>query len=167
MAETLTVKAFHADGTCYRWWRAQQKFVNEQGAVTETKASNAIFDVKGDWTSRNHIRTFYWFDRPYNLLEVYELDGTLAELYIHIASQARSTSDELHYVDYELDVVMYPGKEPFIADEDDFQLAISMYNYSDAFQAQCREACQEALALIARWQPGVPPEEGLRLMNDQ
>ena len=159
---TLTVRAFHADGNWYRWWLADIIYCDNHGIVTETTVGNAIHDLKGDWASKNRIRTFYWFDRPYNLLEVYEADGSLGELYVHIASPAYlHDTNELHYVDHELDVVMFPDREPFVADEDEFLAAIPVYNYSSGFQVACRQTCDELMILLKQWVVGIAPQEGL------
>lgn len=88
---------------------------------------------------------------PYNLLEVYRPDGSLIEVYIHIASLVRLEGATLHYTDHALDVVLRPGEAPRVVDEDEFAQAAVQYTYSAGFQAACRQAVVESVQLAAQW----------------
>lgn len=44
-----------------------------------TPVGHRVEDVRGGWASGHAIRTFYWPDRWYSLLEVYAPDGRLEE----------------------------------------------------------------------------------------
>src|SRR5690606_20757865 len=104
-----------------------------------------------------YIRGHYWFDRPFNLLEVFAVDGTLVEIYVNVASQPVLDGDRLTFADYELDVSIEGDGPPRILDEDEFVEAIKRYGYSAEFQASCRAAAQDGLALAASWTPGCVP----------
>jgi predicted RNA-binding protein associated with RNAse of E/G family len=92
-----------------------------------------VVDDRGrSWVQQYAIRAVYWFDRPYNLLEVFAPDGALVELYMHIASPARLAGGVLEYTDHELDVVLSPGEAPRVVE-----------------------------LLLVRWPTGSPPEVAL------
>ncbi len=150
--DAVTVQAFRADGVCYRWWPATVAQVTDAGIVTRVPSGTRIEGLAGGgWIQRHNIHGFYWFDRPYNLLEVYRTDGALEEVYIHIASPARLEHGLVRYTDHELDVVMRPGEEPRVEDEEDFVQAALAYGYTPDFQAACRAAVVDALRLAAGW----------------
>jgi protein associated with RNAse G/E len=145
------VQALRADGRCYRSWSATVERVHEDSIVLFAPAGNEVEDVHGHWLQQHNMRSFYWFERPYNLLEVYGTDGALEEIYVNIASPARLDGPTLTYTDYELDVSMLPGELPCIVDEDEFAGAAVTYGYSSELQHACQVAAQEALQVAASW----------------
>ena len=150
--DAVTVQAFRADGVCYRWWPAMVVQVIDTGIVTRVPSGTRIEGLAGGgWIQRHNIHGFYWFDRPYNLLEVYRTDGALEEVYIHIASPARLEHRLVRYTDHDLDVVIRPGERPQVVDEEDFVQAALAYGYPPDFQAACRVAAADALRLAAGW----------------
>jgi protein associated with RNAse G/E len=151
VGHTLTVRVLHADGQCFRSWQSIVEQVMEDGLVTLSTPGHAVEDIKGNWILQNYIRNFYWFDHMYNLLEVYEPDGTFSELYINVASVPTLSGNILTWTDYELDVSMLAGQTARIVDQDEFDAAIFKYGYTPEFQARCHIVSQEALALAKNW----------------
>src|SRR5579872_3816958 len=149
--DTIEIRALKHDGTIYRWWRATVESVTDQGIVTLNRAGDQVLGPCGGWDMKHATRAFYWFDRPYNLSEVYQPDGRLKQIYIHIASPARLADGTLMYTDHELDVVKRPGQALCIRDEDEFEQACSTYGYSHELQCSCRDAVREALKLAQTW----------------
>ena len=158
IGDTIYVRAFELDGAPRRWWQTTVESVSANGLCTQSFAGNQVSGAKGGWISEVKIRAHYWFDRPYNLLEVYNPEnGGWVEIYVHIASPAQIVGGELHYTDYELDVVRYPGTEPFVADEDEFLEAVEQYDLSAQFQQVCYEAVETVMHLIRHWVPAAAP----------
>jgi protein associated with RNAse G/E len=151
MKPVLTVRALRADGSCYRSWTAQLVYQDARGLVTFAQAGGVVDDRDHAWVQRYAIRAVYWFDRPYNLLEVCLPDGVLVELYVHIASPARLRAGVLEYTDHELDVVLAPGEAPRLVDENEFAEAAVRYGYTADFQQACYAACHRAEQLLVRW----------------
>ena len=60
--------------------------VEPDQVVVVTPAGHRVEAIGGGWTSEYAIRSYYWPDRGYSLLEVYTLDGRLAEVYVNINS---------------------------------------------------------------------------------
>jgi hypothetical protein len=158
----ITVKAYKSDGVLYRWWNAMIETAGEAEIRTVAPIGHLIQEPARSWESESAIRCTYWFDKPYNLLEVYQADGSLQEIYIHIGSPPVLADSQLHYIDWELDVVRYPGGKPFLDDEDEFQQAAMKYRYSPEFQQACYRAVQEAMELAGRWVEGGIPREPLQ-----
>ena len=158
MPRTLTVVATKADGAWYRTWQAYVERHDANLLVTVgVPGSHTLDRERGDWTMKNYIRAHYWFDRPLNLLEVFAPDGTLVQIYVNVGSLPVLDGDRLTFADYELDVSLEGDGPPRLLDEDEFAAAIERYGYSTEFQAYCRAAAQEALALAASWTPGTAP----------
>ena len=149
--ETIWVRAFKHDGHCYRWWSTTVESASAAGVVTRCAPSGWVYQPERNWQRRFVVRTHYWFQRPYILLELYREDNTLLELYAHVNSQPRWVDGELHYEDYELDAVLRPGKDPRIIDQDEFEAAAQLYGYTQEFQRACYRHAQEAASLLGEW----------------
>ncbi|HLZ07366.1 MAG TPA: DUF402 domain-containing protein [Chloroflexota bacterium] len=153
----IDIRAFESDGTAYRWWTDMVESTSADSIVTRSPLGRTVHGPAGGWVSTSHGRTTYWYDRPYNLSEVFLPDGTLLELYVHIASPARLDGSTLIFTDHELDVVLKPGHPPMVVDEDEFAEAAKRYGYSVEFQAACYQAVADVLSFIKEWQPGGIP----------
>ncbi len=159
VGDTIEVTTLHADGQAYRWWQATVECLDGERIVTFARAGHQMHRPDGAWISRWHVRTHYWTNRPYNLLEVYHSDGQLQEIYINIASPATLEGRRLTFIDHELDVCMVPGEAPRVVDEDEFAVAVGYYGYSPEFQRHAYHAVEEAKLLAEGWQAaGVPLE---------
>lgn len=154
---TIEIHAHKSDGTVYRCWTAVVECADAEHVVTLSRVGDPVGGPCGGWTMKHASRNFYWFSRPYNLAEVYQPDGRLKQIYVHIATPARVEDGILSYVDLELDVVKRPGQPLRIVDEDEFDEACSQYGYTPEFQCSCRAAVDEALAVIRQWKiSGLP-----------
>ena len=133
VGDAITIVAFNLDGTRRRWWTSLVAAVDSDSVHTFSRVGNPVAGPKGGWVSQADIRACYWFDRPYNLLELYNAAGALREIYVHIASPAQIVHGELHYTDYELDVFRRAGEEPIVDDEDEFEQAVAAHGLTPEF----------------------------------
>ncbi len=149
--DVITIRAFHADGRCYRNWQAEVEEADDNCIVTLFHPGCTVDDQAGLWISPWHIRTYYWLDQPYNLMEIYDPPGMLLEIYVNVASVPVLKDGTLEFSDYELDVSLLTGQPARIIDEDEFAAAIISYGYSPEFQAHCRQIAAAALQLAQNW----------------
>lgn len=158
IGDAIPVHACKADGRTYRHWTAIVESVDEELIVTLGQAGSPVFNVGGGvFHIEHHLRAYYWFGRYNNLIEVFELDGRLLEIYINVASPPEWKNEILTFKDHELDVSKYPPKPAMIIDEDEFAEAAVKYQYSPEFQEKMRAAAREALALAETWEAKACP----------
>src|SRR5947209_18807461 len=162
VGDTIRIRALKACGNCYRWWPATVESIDRECIVTMARVCHAVRGAKGGWVSKFDMRGVYWFDRPYNLVEVYLPNGKLKQVYIHIASPARLDGTSLIYTDHELDIVRRPGQPVRVVDEHEFAEACEEYGYTSDFQHACRHAVEEAIRLAVTWSPIGPPRRSCR-----
>jgi protein associated with RNAse G/E len=147
------------DGTIYRSWHATIESMDADLIVTVAPAGSLVNHKEGRQSAiAYHLRSYYWSDKFYNLIEAFEPNGKLVELYINIAAPPTFENDILSFKDHELDVVVnFPG-EARIIDEDEFLEAVETYNYTKEFQEQMYAAAKEALDLANHWVAKPVPE---------
>ncbi len=160
IGDHVQVRAYKADGTCYRWWRATVESVEANSVVLVTPAGHRVEGVDGGWTSQYAIRAFYWSDRPYNVLEVYAPDGRLVEIYVNISSRAVIEDSRVSFTDYELDIDRRLPGEARLEDEDEFREAASRYGYSKSFQEACYRVAREMIEVANTWVARGMPTSG-------
>ena len=152
IGDQIQVCARKTDGTVYRSWQATIESVTADSIVTIAPAGSSVFNIKGeDYPIRHHYRSYYWFDKFYNLIEIFETSGELFHIYINVASPPEFENGIMSFKDHELDVSMYPPKAAELIDEDEFAEATVKYQYSEEFQEKMYAAAKEALKLANNW----------------
>lgn len=150
--EKIHIRACKTDGTVYRSWQAKIESVTADSIVTIALAGSFVFNIKGeDYPILHHYRAYYWYDKFYNLLEVFETSGEMVHIYINIASPPEFNNGIMSFKDHELDVSKYISKPAELVDEDEFAEAIVKYQYSQEFQDKMYAAAREALVLAENW----------------
>jgi protein associated with RNAse G/E len=86
---------------------------------------------------------WYYFERWYNVFQVYSKDGVLKGWYCNVTAPAK-VDEELTFVDLALDLWVWPDMRYLVLDEDEFdELAKSAYSAEDV--AAAREALAELI----------------------
>ena len=156
VGDRIRVVVSNIDGTPRRSWTAEIEEADDEGVRTLSRIGNPVTGPKGGWAHRSNTRAFYWYSRPYNLLELYDEAGALTSLYVHVASPARLRDGELHYTDHELDVVRKWGEAPFTTDADELERALIGRDSADELRAACHRTVAEVTDLLGAWNPRGP-----------
>ena len=96
---------------------------------------------------------YYFFDRWYNVFQVYSKDGELKGWYCNITVPPVVNGDELTFVDLALDVFAYPDRRFLVLDQEEFD-ELARTTYSPEHVEKAKEALAE---LIERAQQGTLP----------
>ncbi len=90
---------------------------------------------------------WYYFNRWYNVFQVYGRDGALKGWYCNVGMPPSLTDGELGYVDLALDVFVHPDGRYLVLDEDEFaELKRTTLRPEDAARAE--QGLSELLALV-------------------
>ncbi len=159
--DVVWVRTYKADGQLHRWWQAQVEVVDDECLVVYSAIGSPIHHNPDRFPAAIHylqhtIRSYYWPGRRHNLLEIYDADGALVELYADITGPVEVTADEIRFTDHELDVSFLTGQAPQIVDQDEFAEAAVAFGYTDEFVRQGYELAEALLDVLASWQPRGP-----------
>ena len=145
----------------YRSWHTTIETMDADSIVTVSPLGSEMYDQKrGNIHIGHTMRSYYWFDKFYNLIELFDAQGNLAQIYINIASPPYLEGESLCFKDYELDVFRYPSSAAILLDEDEFAEAVITYQYTKEFQEQMYSVANEALELANGWNAKPAPEFG-------
>ena len=158
--DKIHVRACKTDGTVYRSWHTTIESVDADSIVTISPAESMVIDKTklGDHPIKHHLRSYYWFDKFYNLIEVFDVDGTLIEIYINIATPPEFENGGMSFKDHELDVSRFLPEAAKLIDEDEFAEAAIKYQYSKEFQEKMYSVAEEAIELANHWQAKPVPD---------
>ncbi len=107
----ITVGAYDLSGRLAHVWPVTVERVIDGGVVVYSQA-DARRRRQGRLELAQRTRTYYWLDRGFNLIELYEPGGTYDGIYIHIASPPRIDEGGIAYTDHDLDIVQSAGGYP-------------------------------------------------------
>src|SRR5262249_15795650 len=118
----IRVRKLRPDGSEVFSWEGHVLSCDEQGL--SLKAPFNVELVERDWVTLRRgdvFVEFYYWDRPYNVDQVSEPDGTLKGWYVNLALPAEldAAQGELRWVDLGLDVWVRPGGDYVVLDEED------------------------------------------------
>lgn len=141
-----------ADGSLHRSFPATVEQATDRHLALVSGAGTELTTSRGVVRQNDNLRVYYWPGRRYNLLEFYDPSGRLKAIYSDIISPITIQDHQVAMVDHELDVMYRMGKAAEIIDQDEFAAAVVTYGYSAELQALCRQAADEALRRVSKWE---------------
>jgi protein associated with RNAse G/E len=165
---SILCKALKSDGSIHRYCEAEMELRTEQGCVVWTRLGTPVYDgQKVLYEQDAHVRTFFVYGARLNLLEIYEPNNQLREIYLNIIAPMEDFDSELLYVDLELDVSKIQDKGPaLIVDEDEFEEAIRLYNYGAEVVSGCWTAAKLGQEVANCWEIGKESDEALSIFSN-
>lgn len=159
----VTVRAHKYDGHEYRRWQVHHAAPIAGGARLEG-VFNSFVEGRTPFFGGDRAVEFFYADRGYNVIVGYAPDGALRACYCNICTPATFVlgvdGPEVHFVDLDLDVLVWPDASCVVTDEDDFAANGARYGYSSATVRAARAA---VAALIAAVRDRRPPFDALGL----
>lgn len=151
----VTIRAQKYDGQEYRRWQVEFAALVDGGARLEAVFSKVV-EGRTPFFGGDRAVEFFYANRGYNVIAGFGPDGTLRACYCNICTPARfvlgADGPEVHFIDLDLDVLVWADGSCIVTDEDDFARNSDHYGYSVATR-------QEARAAVAALQRAVAARE--------
>ncbi|MEX0785637.1 MAG: DUF402 domain-containing protein [Dehalococcoidia bacterium] len=145
----IHVRSTKYDGSPH--WAFDSFVVMEQGSLLMTQefAGYEYRTWKGPWISPYDSRNYFWTDRWYNVIRCdLPRGGGLHSWYCNVTTPAEFDGENLHYVDLDLDVRVFPDGDPELLDEDEFLENSARMGYPPEVVDRARRAVDEILELV-------------------
>lgn len=155
-ADVAIRKVFY-DGTPSYVWHGKIVELHDDYLVLEAYFTRDYRDLGYVVFEKNDLFVeFYYFDRWYNVFQIYSDRGELKGWYCNITRPARLDGAELHFTDLALDLFVYPDGSALPLDVEEFEeKALSEYEPTDVTAARAGFAELERFAAEGRM-PGRP-----------
>ena len=145
----LTVNSRKFDGTINRTWECRPIGIAESHLVL---VGSFARDVEHPDLGRIAAGTlsyeFFWPDRWYNVFRFHEPDGSLRNFYYNISMPYSLDSDQLDYVDLDIDVIVWPDGTFRILDLEEFEQNKVAYDYPADIIANAEHTLDELMSAI-------------------
>jgi protein associated with RNAse G/E len=147
----IEIQVWKHDGRAH--WRHPSTLTREDDGfmMTFTPEGTPFTNLKGAGHAQESWTSYYWPDRWYNVVQFTANDEHPAGWYCNVAAPPTLVDGVLSYVDYELDLMVYPAADGMtweLLDEDEFEEACERCRYDEALIARCRAAVDELIAMI-------------------
>ena len=148
--DRLQIQCYKHDGKIHRCWdeavvldikKDYIVFGNERTLVTEASGST--------WRTKEPAVMYFFKDKWYNIIVQLKKEGVT--YYCNIASPFIIEEDTIKYIDYDLDLRIFPTGSFKILDRQEYQYHKKKMNYSDDLDIVIRHALSE---LINDYQSG-------------
>lgn len=157
------IKSFKYDGHLHRTWLENWLVPEEQLAPEHAAAgiyvcvnhNTMIQEASGKmWQSRIPGITFFLPGEWFNVVALIEQSGI--RYYCNISSKPLMNGNVITYIDYDLDVVLYPNGKVAVLDHDEYKMNSKLYKYPGNIMDHVDQSLQGLLKRIeARQQPFV------------
>lgn len=110
-------------------------FGNERTKVTESDGRT--------WRTKEPAVLYFFKDKWYNIIGQYKKDGIY--YYCNIASPYVIEEDTIKYIDYDLDLRIFPNNEYKILDKMEYKYHKKIMNYSDNLDKVIKNGLEELI----------------------
>ena len=149
--DRLQIQCYKHDGKIHRCWdeavaidvkKDYIVFGNEKTLVTEAGGNT--------WRTKEPAIMYFFKDKWYNIIVQLKKEGIT--YYCNIASPFIIEEDTIKYIDYDLDLRIFPNGSFKILDRQEYKYHKKKMNYSDDLDTVIRHALSE---LITDYQKGI------------
>lgn len=126
----LAIQSYKHDGTVHRTW--DRGFVlenNEDYIIVATKKAKVVEANGRRWHTKEPAVTIFSKKEWWNAICMIKEDGVC--YYCNIASPSVVHNSYIKYIDYDLDVKLFPDDKIRLLDQKEYQHHKARYNYSD------------------------------------
>lgn len=127
--EFITIKSYKHDGSLHRTWRDTMVLKTSENALIGCNDHTLVTESDGRrWVTREpalmYFHKHYWF----NIVTMIRDNGV--SYYCNLASPVVLDKEALKYIDYDLDVKVFPNGEKRLLDVDEYEEHVKKWSYS-------------------------------------
>ena len=127
---SVYIQSFKHDGSLHRTWcKAFVLEADEDHIVVVTDRAWVIESDNRKWLTREPAVCFFYTHKWFNVISMIRHGGIY--YYCNLASPSIYDGEAIRYIDYDLDVKLYPDGGYQILDENEYEEHALQMNYSD------------------------------------
>ena len=127
--EFITVKSYKHDGSLHRTWRDSMILKTSDQAIIACNDHTLVTESDGRrWLTREPALLYYHKHYWFNIVTMIRQKGI--SYYCNLASPYVLDAEALKYIDYDLDIKIFPDGEKRLLDVDEYELHRRQMRYS-------------------------------------
>ncbi|MGF2145741.1 nucleoside tri-diphosphate phosphatase [Vagococcus fluvialis] len=136
--EFITIQSYKHDGSLHRTWRDTMVLKTSECSIIGMNDHTLVTESDGRrWVTREpailYFHTKYWF----NIIAMIRDKGV--SYYCNLASPYVLDEEALKYIDYDLDIKVFPDGEKRLLDVDEYEVHSKQMNYPDEIDFVLKE----------------------------
>lgn len=154
----IIVQAYKHDGKLHRQWSPAYLTVDDDDVYAVCSRASLVTEANGrKWITREHAVFIFFKKKWLNVICMLKNDSSHdpnAEkgicYYVNIATPTIMDEGKLKYIDYDLDIKLFPDKTTKELDESEFERHIKTYGYSDELTSAIKKSMNEVKLMISK-----------------
>lgn len=145
--QDIKIKSYKHDGSLHRVWDSST--ILQRGSSSWIIGNDRILVRESDgnqWRTREPAICTFGKEQWFNTIGMLREDGV--HYYCNIGSPYRWHDQSLQYIDYDLDVKVFPDMTYTILDEEEYEEHRKQMNYPDTIMFEVKRGLEELLSLI-------------------
>lgn len=151
-AKKIQIHGYKHDGSLHRVWT--NSFVvddNESYLVTGNQRTKVIESSGRSWYTKEPALCYFFEKEWFNIIAMFKKDGI--HYYCNVSSPYVYDSEAIKYIDYDLDIRVYPNGRIVVLDRKEFETNSSKLNYSEDIIKIANHAISELKSWIKEKRP--------------
>lgn len=130
----VDVISYKHNGELHRVWQGVYIVHEDEEVVITINNRAKVIDYNGRyWRAKEPAVCYFFKKKWYNVICMLKKESIL--YYANIASPIVTDKEGLKYIDYDLDVKLFPNGTIKVLDRDEFRFNAGIYHYSDTLKA--------------------------------
>lgn len=145
--QQIQIESYKHEGSLHRVWEAST--VLQTGSQSWIVGNDRVLVRESDgreWRTREPAICTFGKGQWFNTIGMLREDGV--HYYCNIGSPYEWSKQKLHYIDYDLDVKVFPDRTYVILDQEEFEEHRKQMNYPDEVVKKVQDGLQELLSLV-------------------
>ena len=127
--EFITIKSYKHDGSLHRTWRDTMVLKTSENALIGCNDHTLVTESDGRrWVTREPALMYFHKHYGFNIVTMIRDNGV--SYYCNLASPVVLDKEALKYIDYDLDVKVFPNGEKRLLDVDEYEEHGKKWSYS-------------------------------------
>ncbi len=133
----VKVQSYKHDGSMHRVWSETTILKGTDHVIIGGNNRTLVTESDGrTWVTREPAIVYFHTDYWFNVICMFREDGVY--YYCNLSSPYAYDGEAIKYIDYDLDIKVYPDGKYHLLDEDEYQLHKNRMNYSEDIDAILR-----------------------------
>nr|WIF89214.1 DUF402 domain-containing protein [Acholeplasma laidlawii] len=148
----MQIHGYKHDGSLHRVWT--NSFVvddNESYLVTGNQRTKVIESSGRSWYTKEPALCYFFEKEWFNIIAMFKKDGI--HYYCNVSSPYVYDSEAIKYIDYDLDIRVYPNGRIVVLDRKEFETNSKKLNYSEDIIKIANHAISELKSWIKEKRP--------------